>query len=77
LVDHLPARRRLSSVNVAVGVAGDVGQHVADGPAGEQARAPHVLVGQPLDRVDEAPVRVSDVGDVSVWHKAHGAIIVA
>jgi hypothetical protein len=55
---------------MAVGVAGDMGEHVPHCPAREQAGPPHVIVGDRIDHPEEACVGLSYAGDVAFgnWH---------
>ena len=53
---------RVQQVGQRVGVARDVGQHVAAGPAGQQRRRAGLLRGQPLGRGLQRPGRRVDAG---------------
>ena len=68
-LDGLTALGRLERPRHAVGVAGQVGEHVADGPARQQARRRGVEP-TPLEQVVEhgleAPVGRRDPGDLSL-----------
>ena len=55
LVEQLAPGRTLQAPDHAVGVAGEVGEHMADAPARQQARRPRRLVAQAVQR------RVQDV----------------
>src|SRR5207244_1395898 len=64
LIDHLTPSCGLGPAHVAVRVAGHVGEHMANGPAGQQARAPRALIREPPDGFEEARVRLGHPGDV-------------
>ena len=63
---HLATIRRLEHQHVAVGVAGEVRDDVADGPARQQRRLHHLLVGEVGELGLEASVRRGGTGDVAV-----------
>ncbi len=64
LVHQLPSACRLGSVDVTVGIACEVGQHVSDRPSGETARPVDVIVVERCDGLQAAPVRVLDPPEI-------------
>ena len=70
LVDHLVAARRLGAARMAVGIAGHMGEDVADRPARQPTRLAGVGVGKAGDGRVEATLRVDDPPDLAVWHHA-------
>ena len=63
--------RRLQHALVAVGVAGDVGEHMADGPAGQQRGPGDLGVGERRQRGEQFRVRRDGTGDVTA-NDVHG-----
>ena len=71
LVDGLAAGRPFEPADDAVAVAGEMGQDVADGPVGQLAGRPGLLVGEAVDAVEEGQVGASTAVDV-LGRDAHG-----
>ncbi len=53
----------LEPADHAVGVPGDVGEHVADSPARKLARRTGLLISQAVNRAQKCPVRPPATGD--------------
>ena len=56
---HLATDRRIEHAHVTLGIAGDVGRHMADRPVGETRWLRHLVIGQMLQRGDHGPCALS------------------
>ena len=56
MVEHVTPAHGGGHAPEAVGVAGDVRDDVPDRPIGEVRRGPRLLVGEPIDIVEQPPV---------------------
>ena len=63
----------LQAANVGVGVAGQVGEHVPDGPSRQGRRATNVVVPQAGTGREESRCRVREHGQVAVRASHHPA----
>jgi hypothetical protein len=60
---------------VSIGIAGDVCEHMTDGPAWQPARVADRLVIDGQDGGSETPMRLTAPGDGDFWFRLHVAII--
>lgn len=67
LLDQMSLAGSLQTPDHAVGVAGEVGEHVADRPSGQKARAAGLLVGQPGNGREQRLVRLAASFSSNRW----------
>ena len=65
-VSDLTADGRSEHASLAVGIPGDVGRHVTYGPARQERRLGHLVVGEKSQGGDHRAVRSHCAGEVAV-----------